>query len=96
MTGIGNNFKSRGPEFLWLRPASIAIVSGQKILPQFRHGGREAPAGIQHAGLIVVLLPSARADMTQQRGSHDHQVEPIGRQRRQQTVANREINDGRY
>jgi hypothetical protein len=72
-------FQTRGSELLWLRLALIDPVGGQKALPQLRHVGRETLTGIQHARLIVVLLASARADMTQQRGSHDHQVRPIGR-----------------
>lgn len=50
---------------------------------QFRHVRGEAPAGIQHARLVVVRLPGGGADVAQQRGADAHQARLIGGQRRE-------------
>jgi hypothetical protein len=32
------------------------IIDGEKVFPQFRDARREPPAGVEHAGVVVVFL----------------------------------------
>ena len=58
----------------------------EKALAQLENGGAVPPAGIDHAGLVVVLLAGLRAYASQQGGADLDQVRLVDRQGREETV----------